>query len=91
MEVTIRQAAARLGRSPRQIRYLIQKARIPARKVGGRWLVTISAAEQSTGQARAAAQKVEKLRAVVESALSLPPPRRRYSITDLKAFQIAQS
>ncbi len=39
MQLTIEQAAARLGKSRRQIRYLIKAERLPARKFAGRWVI----------------------------------------------------
>ena len=39
MKLTLEQAAARLGKSERQIRYLVQNSRLAAEKVGGRWLI----------------------------------------------------
>ncbi len=39
MQLTLQQAAASLGKTRRQIQYLIQQGRLPAKKVGGRWYV----------------------------------------------------
>ncbi len=37
MQLSIAEAAARLGKSVRQIRYMIDAGRLTARKVGGRF------------------------------------------------------
>ena len=39
MQLTLEQAATRLGKSLRQVRYMIKSQRLPAQKVGGRWMV----------------------------------------------------
>jgi excisionase family DNA binding protein len=39
MQLTLHQAAAALGKTRRQVQYLIQQGRLPAQKVGGRWYV----------------------------------------------------
>ena len=39
MQLTLDQAATRLGKTARQIRYLIQSERLSAKKVGGRWVI----------------------------------------------------
>jgi hypothetical protein len=92
MELTLEEAAVKLGKSPRQVRYLIKSERVPARKVAGRWFVNLAELPQSDGQAQAESRKTRQLRAAVEEALELPsepPTTRRYSVRDLKAFQIA--
>lgn len=89
MELTLEEAATKLGKSVRQVRYLVKEGRIPSRKVAGRWFVQVEDAPKSTGQQAAAGRKQERLRAVVEDALGLKPSEaQRYSVLDLKAFQI---
>jgi excisionase family DNA binding protein len=90
--LTIDQAAARLGKTARQVRYLIQSQRLPARKVGGRWVVESGDLPLSAGQRQAVARKERQLRAAVEEGLGLLDGNERaprYSIRDLKAFQVA--
>ena len=147
VELSPEEAATKLGKSVRQIRYMMQEGRLPARKVGGRWRVKIPAAptgpavetakaqgaagpaaappgpavETAKGQGaagpaaiatpaqgasdsaaapapgrgksdgprqQAAARKQARLRAAVEDALELDRAPRRYSLRDLKAFQL---
>jgi excisionase family DNA binding protein len=92
MQLTIEEAAARLGKSPRQVRYLIQTNRLPAHKFAGLWVVDSENLPLSEGQKQALDRRDRELRSVVEKALELPaeserPPR--YSVRDLKAFQVA--
>ena len=92
MKLTLEQAAVRLGKSERQIRYLIQSGKLVAEKVGGRWLIDSEQLPLSDGQRLAVERKERQLRAAVEDGLGLAqsddrPPR--YSVRDLKAFQLA--
>ena len=38
MKLSLTDASHLLGKTPRQVRYLIKENKIPALKVGGRWL-----------------------------------------------------
>ncbi len=92
MHLTVDQAAERLGKSRRQLRYLIKSKRLPARKFAGRWVIDSKDLQLSEGQTRAVERRERQLRAVVEEGLGLPDAgerRPRYSVRDLKAFQIA--
>jgi len=90
VDLSIKEAAARLGQSERHVRYLVDKKRIPARKVGGQWRIDVAKLPRSAGQQRAAEHKQKQLQAAVEDALDLPPAaRRRYSFRDLRATRVA--
>ncbi|KFB70854.1 MAG: DNA binding domain, excisionase family [Candidatus Accumulibacter phosphatis] len=92
MKLTLEQAAARLGKSERQIRYLVHNGRLPAEKIGGRWLIDSDALTLSDGQREAVERKERQLRAAVEEGLGLPAASERsprYSVRDLKGFQLA--
>lgn len=90
----------KLDKSVRQVRYLVKLGKsCCSRKVAGRWLVTIPATNATLPGEDAAVpsphrmaqqRKQAALRAAVEDALELPPPQRRYSLRDLKAFQVGQ-
>ncbi|HMV06795.1 MAG TPA: helix-turn-helix domain-containing protein [Accumulibacter sp.] len=93
MKLSLEQAAARLGKSERQVRYLIMNGRLPAEKVAGRWLIDSAALPLSPGQQSAIERKERQLRAAVEDGLGLSEANERaprYSVRDLKAFQLAQ-
>lgn len=92
MQLTIAEAAARLGKSQRQVRYLIQANRLPAHKFGGAWVIESESLPLSEGQAEALQRRERQLRSAVERALDLPAEAdraARYSVRDLKAFQLA--
>lgn len=90
MQLTIRQTADRLGKSERQVRYMIQQGSLPARKDGGRWVIDASDVTVSPGQKQAAERRDDRLRAAVEDALELSarPSKRRFSLQDLRAFKV---
>lgn len=90
MNLTIDEAAVQLGKSVRQVRYLIEQGKLPASKAGGRWRIDSRALPRGKAQQSAKERKTRGLQSAVEAALDLPEePQRRYSVTDLKAFQLA--
>jgi len=88
MELTLQQAATALGKTRRQVQYLIQQGHLAARKVGGRWYVDSAALGDDPQVAQRSQYREARLRDAVNDALSPGPAQRRYSLTDLKAFQI---
>jgi excisionase family DNA binding protein len=89
MKLTLDQAAVKLGKTARQIRYLIQQGRLPADKLGGRWLIDSDVLPlDETGRQRRS-RRTDRLRDAVEEVLGDGQERARYSLRDLKAFQIA--
>jgi hypothetical protein len=92
MQLTLEQTATRLGKSKRQVLYMIQTGRLPAQKIAGRWSIESDRLPRNEAQQRADERKQRQLRAAVEEALEIPPEStrsKRYSVRDLKAFQIA--
>jgi hypothetical protein len=90
MKLTPSQAATRLGKTRRQVIYMIKSDRLQAEKIGGRWFVDEADLPLEEPQQRAQDRKKRRLRAAVEDALGLDEEsKRRYSLRDLKAFQIA--
>lgn len=91
MKLTIEEAAVRLGKTVRQVRYAIQQNTIRARKVGGRWVIEDENLPEDAPTQKARQRKQRQLKAAVEDVLELPnePTRTGYSVRDLKAFQIA--
>ncbi len=87
MNLTLSQAAERLGKTRRQIRYLIQQGRLEAHKDGGRWVVDSERLPISEAQREAQARQAGRLREAVEAVLE-PPARGRYSVRDLKAVAV---
>lgn len=89
MEQTIEQAAIALGKSVRQVRYLIKTGKLRARKIGTTWVVESGDLPRSPEQLEVAAQKIERLREVVDVALDpTHSSLRRYSVRDLRATQL---
>ncbi len=72
---------------------MIQQGRLTATKKAGRWVIDSADLPQSEGQASAKERKERQMRAAVDEALDLPKQgseSKRYSVRDLKAFQLAQ-
>lgn len=91
VKLTVPEAAARLGVSPKTVRRMLVSGVLPGQKVGGRWLIDASDLAPSSKQGEASDRKDRQLRMAVEGGLGLSGKERkpRYSIRDLKAFQIA--
>lgn len=89
VELTIEQAANLLGRSARQVRYLISTGKLPARKSGRQWRVSSEDLPRSPGQQAAADRRANKLEASIDQALE-PTNTRRYSLTRIKAFAVGR-
>jgi excisionase family DNA binding protein len=88
MQLTLQQAAVSLGKTRRQVQYLIQQGRLPAKKIGGRWYVESSALQQDPAASQRANRRDAQLQSAIEEALRPPNTRRSYSLRDLKAFQV---
>lgn len=90
MLLTLDQIASRLGKSQRQIRYLIKTGRLQAQKSGGRWFIDTDDLELSDGQQKSLDRRQRQLRAAVEEGLQLADEEqpKRYSLLDLVAFQL---
>ncbi|MCP5040595.1 MAG: helix-turn-helix domain-containing protein [bacterium] len=91
MTINLQEAATILGKTVRQVRYLIQTNRIRATKVAGRYVIERDDLPQTEPAEKARTRRQERLREVVEDTLEVSTERsRRYSIRDLKAFQVAK-
>ena len=94
MDLTIEDVATRLGKTARQVRYMIKMNRLRARKIGGAYFVADADLPLSDGQVAAQSRKAERLLEVADAALApataAAGTARRYSVRDLKAWQIAQ-
>ncbi|MEZ4434239.1 MAG: helix-turn-helix domain-containing protein [bacterium] len=89
MMLSIREAAALVGKSPRTIREHARTGRIDARRIGGRWLIPRDAvADDATHRARQ--DEVERLRDHIDAALDevTPGGRGYYSVRDVKSFEV---
>ncbi len=88
--LTIDEAAVELGKSARQVRYMVKQGKLPATKIAGRWRIARSALPRSGGQRAAADRRLGGLRDTVDRTLGTGEKPRRYSIRDLKAFEVGE-
>lgn len=57
MDLSLAEAAAHLGKSPRQVRYLIKQGKLRARKRGSAWVIDSTDLPRSEAQVEAALAK----------------------------------
>ncbi len=89
MDLSLSEAARLLGKSDRQVRYLIRAGTLPARKKNGRWIVRRDDLPLSDKQERAVEHKKERAARLAEEILRPEGgnARKRYSIRDLRAYR----
>jgi len=91
MKLTIREAAALLGCSPRTVRARIARGELPAAKQGGRWQIDREHLPLTEPQRRALQAKADAVREAVEVVLpsraALRRGDRRRSVLDLDPFR----
>lgn len=92
MQLTLSEAAALLGKSERQVRYLISHGKLSASKSGGRWVVDAQTLKAQGADSRAASANVTQSAELDRrlAAAAEVPPARRYSVRDLRAYQAAE-
>jgi excisionase family DNA binding protein len=88
MQLSLQEAVQILGKTRRQVLYMIEQGRLPARKIGGRWVVERADLQVDEAVQQRSSQKQARLKAVIEDALT-PGQERRYTLRDLKAVQVA--
>jgi len=71
--------------------YLIRNGGLPAEKLAGSWFIDSEHLPLEPEQQSSADRKQRQFKAAVEEALAIAPEseQKRYSVRDLKAFQIA--
>ncbi|MCC7011182.1 MAG: helix-turn-helix domain-containing protein [Planctomycetes bacterium] len=94
MDLSLREAAALLGRNPRTLRAQLARGEIAGRKSGKHWLVPRHSLPLTEAQRRTLQVRADELRAAVDEALPSRTatdrgPRRR-SVADLDCFRAAQ-
>ena len=89
MNLSLQQAAEILGKSRRQVLYMIQQGHLQAQKVGGRWVIERAALPVEPEAQQRASVKQARFRAALEDALLPGGKERRYALRDLKAVQLA--
>jgi len=87
MMLSLSQAAERLGKTRRQIRYMIQQGRLDARKDGGRWTVDSEQLPLNEEQLASRLRQETRLRDAVDTALDTRR-KGRYRLRDLKVTAV---
>jgi excisionase family DNA binding protein len=88
MQLSLQEAMQILGKTRRQVLYMIEQGRLPARKVGSRWVIERADVQVDEAVHQRTTQKQARFKAVIEDALT-PGQERRYTLRDLKAVQVA--
>lgn len=99
MRLSLSQAATLLGKSERQLRYLVKTGQIPATKADGKWSIDEADLPLTASQRSAIDARAEAARRAFEGAL--PPTdkpdqpdagrERVYTVTKLEAFRQGQA
>ena len=89
MQLSLQQAAQILGKTRRQVIYLIQQGKLPAQKIGGRWVIERNDLQIDDATQQRASLRQNQLKAAVNEALVPASQERRYSLRSLKAVQLA--
>lgn len=89
MLITLEEAATRLGKSPRQVRYMIRQRTLVAKKLAGRWMIEEEALGLPAPQRAAEQRKADALRTTIERTLDEQGSSRRRptTVSDLRAFR----
>lgn len=87
MELSIKEAASILGKTRRQVAYMIEQGELPAKKNGGRWVIERNHLNVDEQRHQQVSQQQAQFKAVIEEALV--PGNQRYTLRDLKAVQLA--
>jgi len=89
MNLSLAEAARLLGKSERQLRYLLKHERMPGRKENGHWVVRREDLPLTPGQERAQAAKKERAfevaREVLGPKIEGQEAERRLCLRDLRA------
>lgn len=97
MKLSLAEVATVLGKSERQVRYMIRLGRLRSEKADGKWTIEEADLPLTAKQRGAMAGRVDTARAAFERAVapaekaSSPARGRVYSVTRLMAFQQGES
>lgn len=90
MELSLTDAARLLGKSERQVRYMVKTGRLEGRKDGARWVFERDALPLGPGQERAREIKASRALAIAQEVLgpaaSRSAPLERMSVRQLSAM-----
>ncbi len=90
MDLSVREAATLLGRSPRTLRGQLARGEIPGRKRGGRWVIPRHELPLNERQRRVLQERGDAMRTALEDALPAAARRNRtgHSVADLETFRL---
>lgn len=95
MKLSLSEAATVLGKTERQLRYMIKAGRLGAAKQDGQWRIESSELPLTDAQRQSLAERLGAARVAfdkgVEAAAKVvgdTEKQRRYTVTDLTAFQV---
>ncbi len=97
MKLKLSEAARTMGKTRRQVRYLIKKDRLKAHKEGGRWFVDSRDLPMTDAQRSASADRSRLVKETLEQSLDeinsvlTKTDKKFYSIRDLRAYQAGES
>lgn len=89
MQLSLQEAATLLEKTRRQVIYLIEQGRLPAQKVGGRWVIERDDLKVDETARQRASEREAHFKAAIEDALAPAGKNRRYTLGDLRAVQLA--
>jgi hypothetical protein len=96
MKLSLAEAATALGKSERQVRYLIKTGRLSAAKQGGQWAIDSADLPLTEAQRQRLAERLRGAREAFDKgldpatkAVAAGDARRQFSVTDLAAFRVA--
>ena len=87
MALTLQEAADILGKTRRQVAYMIKQGVLPATKSKGQWVIERADLSVDEPRRQRVKRKNAQFKAVVEEAVL--PANTRYTLRDLKAVQLA--
>lgn len=94
VDLSLEEAATRLGKSVRQVRYLIKNGQLTATKIGGRWVIDDAALPLSPAQRQHTHRKLDRIEQKAEATLApetvAEQPAPVYSVRRLRAFEVGR-
>lgn len=91
MQLSLNQAAELLGKTRRQVMYMIEQGQLPGQKVGGRWMLDRDDLGLDEETERRSDAKQARFRQAVDDALKTKGKDRYYSLADLHVVPTATS
>ena len=95
MELSLKDAATLLGKSPRQLRYLLATGRLKGEKHGKSWRFDPDKLPLTEAQRQSLRDRADTLQEAAQAAASKAATaagdgKRHYSVTDMRAYQLGE-